>query len=60
MLKLTGSSQLERIWTMSKRSLGPENEMVILFTQKLKEAEGTNFISYNPSTGNWTFTAILK
>jgi hypothetical protein len=49
---------------MSKGSLGPivdpENEKVILFTQKLKEAEGTNFISYNPSTGNWTFTAILK
>jgi nuclear pore complex protein Nup98-Nup96 len=59
-LNLPAQVRLERIWTMSKGSrdpiVDPENEKVILFTQKLKEAEGTNFISYNPSTGNWTFT----
>lgn len=59
-LNLPAQVRLERIWTMSRGSrdpiVDPENEKVILFTQKLKETEGTNFISYNPSTGTWTFT----
>lgn len=59
-LNLPAQVRLERIWTMSKGSrdpiVDPENEKVILFTQKLKETEGTNLISYNPSTGTWTFT----
>ena len=59
-LNLPAQVRLERIWTMSKGSrdpiVDPQSEKVVHFIQKLKEAEGTNFISYDPSTGAWTFT----
>ena len=59
-LNLPAQVRLERVWTMSKGSrdpiVDPQSEKVIHFIQKLKETEGTNFISYEPSTGTWTFT----
>ena len=59
-LNLPAQVRLERVWTMSKGSrdpiVDPQSEKVIHFIQKLKETDGTNFISYEPSTGTWTFT----
>ena len=59
-LNLPAQVRLERIWTISKGSrdpiVDPKNEKVIHFIQKLKETPGTNFISYDPGTGTWTFT----
>lgn len=59
-LNLPAQVRLERIWAHSKGSrdpiLDPQNEKVVLFAQKLKETEGTNFVSYDPIGGTWTFT----
>ena len=59
-LNVPAQVRLERIWAISRASrdpiVDPQNEKVILFAQKLKETEGTNFVSYDPLTGTWTFT----
>lgn len=59
-LNLPAQVRLERIWTLSRASrdpiIDPQNEKVILFTQKLRETEGTNFVSYDPANGTWIFT----
>lgn len=59
-LNVPAQVRLERIWTLSKNSrdpiTDPRSEKVALFTQKLKETEGTHFVSYEPATGTWIFT----
>ncbi len=52
--------RLERIWTFSRGSresiIDSTSEKVQLFIEKLKETEGTKFVSYDAGTGTWTFT----
>lgn len=59
-LNLPAQVRLDRIWAQSKGSrdpiIDPQNEKVVLFAKKLKETEGTNFVSYDPINGTWIFT----
>lgn len=58
-LNVPAEVRLERIWTFSRGSrepiIDPSSEKVQLFIEKLKETEGTNFVSYDAGTGTWTF-----
>lgn len=59
-LNVPAEVRLERIWTFSRGSrepiIDPASEKVQLFIEKLKQTEGTNFVSYDAGNGTWVFT----